>query len=141
MTPPSQPPPSDPLLPQPPSTGWSPHFGARFQLERQSVDELSARYAATVHLPDGPRGFTMLIRVPSGEVELSPSEDAATPAPEWTLRHLQALARQLYRGARKDEGWPRRLMRWHAAEDHAAERGRAMSTAARTTPNGPNEGA
>lgn len=138
----SQPPLPEPALQSPPpavspsvsssvsSGAWAPHFGARFQLERQSVDEQVARYAATVHLPEGPRGFSLVIRLPGGEVELTPA--GAEAAPEWTVKHLAALARQLYRGSRKDEGWPRRLMRWHAAEQQAAERGRAMSAAARS---------
>ncbi|MFO0572531.1 MAG: hypothetical protein U1A78_00890 [Polyangia bacterium] len=114
------------------SGAWAPHFGARFQLERQSVDEQVACYAATVHLPEGPRGFSLVIRLPGGEVALTPADAEAAAAPEWTVRHLASLARQLYRGSRKDEGWPRRLMRWHAAEQQAAERGRAMSAAARS---------
>ena len=116
---------------------WTPHFGARFQLERQSVDEQVAHYAATVHMPEGPRGFSLVIRLPGGEVALTPADAEAAAAPEWTVRHLASLARQLYRGSRKDEGWPRRLMRWHAAEQQAAERGRAMSAAAR----GPSDAA
>jgi hypothetical protein len=113
---------------------WSPHFGARFQLERLAVDDLSASYAATVHLPDGPRRFSLLIRVPTGDVVLTPADPASeTAAPEWTTRHLSSLARQIYRGARRDEGWPRRLMRWHAAEEQAAERGRVMSAASRAS--------
>jgi hypothetical protein len=119
---------------------WAPHFGARFQLERQSVDEQAARYAATVHLPEGPRGFSLVIRLPGGEVALTPADAAAEAAPEWTVRHVAALARQLYRGSRKDEGWPRRLMRWHAAEQQAAERGRAMSAAARAESVAAREG-
>lgn len=113
---------------------WAPHFGARFQLERLAVDDLSARYAATVHLPEGPRRFSLLIRVATGDVVLTAEGPASeNAAPEWTTRHLTSLARQIYRGARRDEGWPRRLMRWHAAEEHAAERGRAMSAASRVS--------
>lgn len=116
------------------TAAWAPHFGARFQLERLAVDDLAARYAATVHLPEGPRRFSLLIRVPTGDVELTPEDPAAeAAAPEWTLRHLTSLARQIYRGARRDEGWPRRLMRWHAAEEQSAERGRAMSAASRAS--------
>jgi hypothetical protein len=140
MSSPSQPPTSS-ASPGPgpsPAASWAPHFGARFQLERLAVDELTASYAATVHLPDGPRRFSLLIRVPTGEVVLSPEgqDTDGAAAPEWTTRHLTSLARQLYRGARRDEGWPRRLMRWHAAEDQAAERGRAMSAAARAPGTG-----
>lgn len=113
---------------------WTPHFGARFQLERRAVDDLSASYAATVHLPDGPRRFSLLIRVATGDVVLTPEGPAPeTDAPEWTTRHLSNLARQLYRGARRDEGWPRRLMRWHAAADQTAERGRALTAASRAS--------
>ncbi|MBL8636112.1 MAG: hypothetical protein JNM40_22995 [Myxococcales bacterium] len=96
------------------SSAYAPQFGARFQFDRQSVDEQQAHYTVRIHLTPQHRDFDVKIGLPGGELTVTPIGDSSE-APQWAMQFVSALARQLYRGSRREEGWPRRIMRWHSA--------------------------
>jgi hypothetical protein len=96
------------------SSAYAPQFGARFQFDRQSVDEQQAHYTVRIHLTPQHRDLDVRIGLPGGELTLTPIGDS-TEVPQWAMTFVSALARQIYRGARREEGWPRRIMRWHSA--------------------------
>lgn len=105
------------------ATLLTPHFGARFQLDRLSVDDAAACYSARIYLPEVTYQYTVRISVHTGDSVLTdegtvpPGALAASP---WVSKHLSALSRQLFRSAKKDGLWQRRVMRWHGAPDAAS---------------------
>lgn len=105
------------------ATLLTPHFGARFQLDRLSVDDAVASYAARIYLPEVHYQYTIRISVHTGdcavidEGSLPAGAQAASP---WVGKHLVALSRQLFRSAKKDGVWQRRVMRWHGAPEVTA---------------------
>lgn len=101
------------------SSAYAPQFGARFQFDRQSVDELQARYLVRIHLAPSYQDLDVRIGLPGGELTLTPV-GGISEIPQWATAFVTALARQLYRGSRREEGWPRRIMRWHTAPSESA---------------------
>ncbi len=101
------------------SSAYAPQFGARFQFDRKSVEDLQAHYSVRVHFGSSPHDFDLRISLPGGEVLLTPVGNQ-TPVPAWATAFVISLARQLFRAARKEEGWPRRIMRWHQAPTETA---------------------
>jgi len=106
------------------TSGMTPSFGARFEMLRQTVDAQAAVYAVTIYLPtETLQRRLQIAREDGGCVLLSAAGEAATAdseLPAWVLKHVLALARQIFRGAQRDGDWLRRLMRWHE-DPHATE--------------------
>ena len=96
------------------SSAYAPQFGARFQFDRVTVDDLQAHYTVRIHFASSYHDLDLKIGVPSGELSMAPIGGDVT-APAWAMAFVTALAKQLYRGSRREEGWPRRIMRWHHA--------------------------
>ena len=92
-----------------------PSSGARFQLDRISGGQSSARYGVTIHVPDGVYSGTVELSVNDGAPKISIVEREPADLgdlPEWIEVHVRALARQLTRGAKRNGTWSRRLRRW-----------------------------
>lgn len=92
-----------------------PEEGARFLLERRSIEEAgrAARYRAAVFTPDQAFEYDALLRA-GGEVELVA---AGPPAPGELEQKLLAHARQAARAAERKMAeqlppWPHRVLRW-----------------------------
>ena len=92
-----------------------PEEGARFLLERQSIEEdgRAARYRAAVYTPDAVFEYTALLRV-GGEVEMAA---VGVEAPRELQDKLLAHARQAARAAERKAAeelppWPYRVTRW-----------------------------
>lgn len=102
------------------ATLLTPQFGARFQLDRLSVDDAVACYAARIYLPEVTYQYTVRISAHTGDCVVTdegaqpPGAPAASP---WVGKHLTALSRQLFRSAKKDGLWQRRVMRWHGSPE------------------------
>lgn len=99
----------------------APHYGARFELELSSAEPASpTRYDTRVHLPGARCDYDLLIGQ-DGSCTLNkrgcepPGDRDAEP---WIRAYLQALGRQLFRGAQRGEPWPRRLSRWREPNPH-----------------------
>jgi hypothetical protein len=108
----------------------TPAFGARFELLRQAVDAQAAVYAATIYLPQATRRLTLRIARADGGVELASAagdEAGEGELPAWVNKHLQALARQIFRGAGRDGDFLRRLMRWHEEPQITEARGQRLT--------------
>jgi hypothetical protein len=101
------------------SSAYAPQFGARFQFDRLTVDDLQAHYSVRIHFAAAHHDIDLKIGLPSGELTLT-SVGGELTVPEWTRAFVTALAKQLYRGFRREEGWPRRIMRWHQAPSETA---------------------
>ncbi|HND08834.1 MAG TPA: hypothetical protein PKI49_09745 [Pseudomonadota bacterium] len=101
------------------SSAYAPQFGARFQFDRQSVSDLESHYTVRIHFASSPHDFDLRIALPGGEVTLTPVGNQAM-VPAWATAFVHALGRQLFRASRKEEGWPRRIMRWHQAPTETA---------------------
>lgn len=88
-----------------------PADGYRLLLVLNTEDAGGARYDVTVHLPDRDVVYRVLLKLPKGEVELTP---VATPAPEAIEAQLVAQLRVIARAKVKqpDQSWPRRILRW-----------------------------
>lgn len=110
------------------ATVLAPQYGARFQLDRVAVDDATASYSVRIYLPEVQHRYALRISVHTGDcmvTEEGSIPSAALPAPPWIGKHLNALGRQLFRSAKKDGLWQRRVMRWHGAPEAtlgAAER-------------------
>jgi len=89
--------------------------GARFLLERQSIEEdgRAARYRAAVYTPDAVFEYAALLRA-GGEVTLSAVAAAAPPPLEQKLlAHARQAARAAERKAAEElPPWPHRVTRW-----------------------------
>ncbi len=101
------------------SSAYAPQFGARFQFDRQSVDELHAHYTVRVHFAPSHQDLNVRIGLTSGELTIT-AASGDSDIPQWAMAFVTSLARQLYRGSRREEGWPRRIMRWHSAPSDSA---------------------
>ncbi len=104
------------------ATLLTPQFGARFQLDRLSVDDATACYAARIYLPEVQYMYSVRISVHTGDCIVTDEGTLPAGAPAaspWVSKHLNALSRQLFRSAKKDSIWQRRVMRWHGAPDAA----------------------
>lgn len=94
-----------------------PESGARFFLDLDSVDADEVRYRATIYTPTTRYDQRLILRGAAGHCELSEPPQAPADAPgaaappPWTVAHLLALGRQIFRN-HKDGPWPRRLTRW-----------------------------
>ena len=89
----------------------TPTVGARFLLERETVEAARASYHAAIYAPDATYTTTALLDE-DGSVEIAPCG-----APEELHAMLTMLARLTARGAakRREDGlavWPARLLRW-----------------------------
>ena len=112
------------------ATLFVPQFGARFQLDRMSVDDAAANYAVRIYLPEVQYEYALHINIHTGDCVVtgqgSTPPEAAAAAP-WVGKHLHALGRQLFRSAKKDGLWQRRVMRWHGSPDATREADRIAS--------------
>jgi hypothetical protein len=107
------------------ATLFAPQFGARFQLDRLSVDDAAACYSVRIYLPEVQHQYGLRISVHTGDCVVSEEGSLPPAAPDpdsWVSKHLVALGRQLYRSAKKDGMWQRRVMRWHGAPDSTTSR-------------------
>lgn len=105
----------------------TPHFGARFELVRKVVEESAAVYDAAVYLPSSVSHFALRISAVDGSPTLQPvSEAGGVDLPAWVREHLLAMARQIFRAARRDGLWGRRLNRWHEDPTQTEARGRRL---------------
>lgn len=126
------------------SQDMTPSFGARFALNRRQVDAQCVIYDVTIYLPQGSRCYALHIAQADGQCQLhsaaaQPVHGAADAAlPDWVHKHLQSLARGIYRAAQRqaqdgsaaESAWQRRLLRWHEEPAVTAARGRRASAAA-----------
>lgn len=111
---------------------FTPQFGARFLLERKSVDELTAQYEVSIFTPEVQHRGQLLIRQHDGVCQIADlvsTPESAPPLAGWVEQHLQALGRQLYRAAKKDGSWLRRLMRWHGAPEEKSSQAQTLAQA------------
>lgn len=105
------------------ATLFTPQFGARFQLDRLSVDDAAACYSVRIYLPEVQHEYALRISIHTGDCQVTEQGASSPPAADsWVSKHLIALGRQLFRSAKKDGLWQRRVMRWHGAPDAAASR-------------------
>lgn len=105
------------------ATLLTPQFGARFQLDRLAVDDAVACYSARIYLPEVQHQYQVRISVHTGDCEVTEQGSippGAAPVAPWVHKHLVALSRQLFRSAKRDSIWQRRVMRWHGAPEAAA---------------------
>ena len=105
------------------ATLLTPQFGARFQLDRLAVDDAVACYSARIYLPEVQHQYKVRISVHTGDCEITEEDSIPPGAPAvapWVHKHLVALSRQIFRSAKKDSIWQRRVMRWHGAPELAA---------------------
>ena len=101
-------------------TLFVPQFGARFQLDRLAVDDAAANYAVRIYLPELLYEFALRVNVHTGDCVITPQGSTPADAPPiapWVSKHLSSLGRQLYRSAKKDGLWQRRVMRWHGSPE------------------------
>ena len=89
----------------------TPTVGARFLLERETVEDTRASYRASIYAPDAT--FTTTAQL----AEDGTAEVAPCGAPDELHAMLTMLARLTARGAakRREDGlavWPARLLRW-----------------------------
>ena len=76
---------------------FTPQFGARFLLERKSVDELTAQYEVSIFTPEVQHRGQLLIRQHDGVCQIAnlvSTPESAPPLAGWVEQHLQALGRQ-----------------------------------------------
>lgn len=89
--------------------------GARFVLERRALHATGADYLVRIEHP-GLQPLTGDVAIGAGDVPptdvvwhgLAPNPDEA--------RFVSGLARSIQSGARRQEGWPRRVARWRNGE-------------------------
>lgn len=102
-----------------------PEQGARFVLVRQSADQTTATYEASLYQADVCYTSAIALSLEQkeplwGDVEVTPEDAPALPA--WVTKHANALLRQCTNQARKNGTWPRRIRRWRdAPNDTEAE--------------------
>lgn len=98
---------------------FQPHHGARFELLRKSADAETVRYQANIYFPLVTYQLEVQIDAAKGDCKIAPLASSAAGHAElepWAMKHLLALAKQLYRAAKAEGGsWQRRLMRWRGA--------------------------
>lgn len=98
-----------------------PHHGARFELLRQGADAETVQYQANIYFPLVTHRLDVQIDAAKGDFTIKQlaSEPPGGELEPWALKHLQALAKQLYRAAKTEGTWLRRLMRWRSASPAA----------------------
>ena len=98
-----------------------PDHGARFSLCRREADTDSAAYEAEILTADRTFSYAVSIHIAENRqisVAVTTAEDpfsdhnSELSAPEWAVKYLTTLAKQLGKGAVRNQKWTRRLLRW-----------------------------
>lgn len=82
-------------------------------LERQSVTEAEAHYRVTLY--DADTHWTSAARIAKTDGAIALDEFTGDP-PAWLVAGARAFLRTVWTGARKDDAYPRRVLRWRAAK-------------------------